>query len=96
MTIIEEIYQKYRQLSENLSNEFFETINKGTPEQERRLRLDKSPERFNQLYTELTQRHQEELAANGYIEPEPEPPRDLATEVDDLQARVKELEKRRG
>ena len=93
MDIREEIVQKYNELYRILHNEFFETINVGTPYQERRLKLNMSSNEFNTRYANLEQSYKAELIAAGFIETPIEPPRDLAAEIDDLKARVEKLEK---
>jgi len=71
----EEIDQKYSELFTSLHDEFFETINEGTSQQERRLRLDKSADELNSRYFEIQQEHETELEAGGFAPPPPEPPR---------------------
>jgi len=94
MPTIEEITQKYNELYRRLHDEFFETINIDTPRQERRLKLDKSADDFNQRYGELSSNYQAELIAAGFVVKLPEPPRDLAAEIDALKARIETLEKK--
>ncbi len=95
MSTIEEVTQKYNHLFRDLHDEFFETINLGTPRQERRLRLDKSAEDFNQRYAELNSSYKTELVVAGFVEKPPEPARDLAAEIDEIKARLGTLEQSR-
>lgn len=96
MATREAIATKYNRQYRELHEEFFETINEGTPEQERRLKLDQSSEEFNRRFAEITQSYEAELAANGYpgLNPPVEEPRDLLAEIDSLRTRVEKLERR--
>lgn len=91
MLTIEEVTKKYNELYRLLHDEFFETINVGTPQQERRLKLTQSSDGFNQRYAELSSNHKTELARAGFVEKLPEPIRDLAAEIDEIKARLSKL-----
>lgn len=88
MSIREEIDQRYGTLYANLDDEFFETINIGTPQQERRLKLGKSAGDFNQKYREIEHNHEAKLVAAGFVENPPEPVRDLAAEIDQMKVDI--------
>jgi len=97
MTSEQEIVVKYNRLIAELHDEFFETINVGTPQQERRLKLDKEANEFNQRFHQLDQDKIAELAALGIVyDAPPAPARDLAAEIDELKARIETLEKKYG
>ena len=94
MSIEQEIVEKYNRLVAKLSDEYFETLNVGTPYQERRLRSDKTPEEFNQKNTEMESNRIAGLEAAGFVELLPPSARDLAAEIGELKARIAELEKK--
>ena len=73
----EEIDSKYIHQAELLEWEFFAIVDEGLPSQHRVLRAYKSIDDFNQRHAEIWQNHEQELIAEGYLEPppEPEPPR---------------------
>ena len=93
-----EIDQRYIDEANQLQAEFFDIADIGKPNQHRVLKGGKLLEEYNYRQGRIWQRHEGELLAKGFIEPiaEPEPVRDLTAEIDELKARVEELEKVRG
>ena len=92
----EEIDQKYIGEAAQLEAEFFDIVDEGKPSQHRVLKEGQSINEFDAKHTEIWRNHEAELIAEGFIQPtlEPEPTRDLAAEIDDLRARIEELENR--
>jgi len=86
----QDIDSKYLNQANQLEVEFFDIVNEGLPSQHRILRAGKSADEFNQRHGEIWQAHCDELIAEGFMEPrpEPEPVRDLATEIDEIKAEI--------
>ena len=91
MVTRKELATKYDLQYKDLDAEFFETINVGTPMQERRRKPDKLAADVNARFAEITQNYEAELAANGFeqLSPPEKPPRDLEAEIDDLKAQLR-------
>lgn len=92
----EQIDQKYLDQANQLEAEFFDIVDEGLPSQHRMLKADKTIEDFNLQHGDIWKAHEAELIAEGFIEAPipPEPGRDLAAEIDEVKARVEELEKK--
>ena len=78
--IKEEIITKYKALHDTLTQSYYS----GT--------RGLSKEEFDLQHGKIWSDMEAELIAEGYSQP-PEPPRDLATEIDNLNTRIKDLEK---
>lgn len=92
----EQIDQKYIDQANALEVEFFDIVDEGKRSQHRILKTGKSQQDFNTQHGQIWKNHEQELMAGGYLKlrPEPEPTRDLATEIDNLKARIQLLESR--
>ena len=93
----EQIDQKYLDQAKQLEAEFFDIVDEGLPSQHRVLKAGKTEAEFNQRHGDIWKAHEAELIAKGFMEPipEPQPARDLASEIDDLKVRIETLEKKR-
>ena len=91
-----EIDQKYLAQANQLEAKFFRIVNKGKPDQHRVERAGKSVAKFNLKHGKIWHNHEAELIAEGFMEAPipPEPVRDLAAEIDELKAKVAQLEMR--
>lgn len=90
----EQIDQKYLNKATQLEAEYFDIQDEGKPSQCRQLKAGKTIEDFSLSHGKIWHDHEAELVAGGFLQPvevEP-PPRDLEKEIDDLKARVENLE----
>lgn len=96
MATRKELATKYNQLYIEMHEEFFETINEGTPQQERIRKSDKTAAELKIRDAEITENYEDELVANGLppLNPVIEPPRDLEAEIDELKAEIELLRAR--
>lgn len=79
-----QIDKKYLKLHDNLSKRYYD-------------KHEFPKDEFDQLHAEIWRNHESELIDAGLREPvHKEPPRHLATEIDELKARVKSLEEHNG
>lgn len=77
MSTKREIDQKYLDQANQLEAEFFDIVDEGLPNQHRILKAGKSQQDFNTQHAQIWRNHEQELIAEGYLQPpsEPEPPR---------------------
>lgn len=92
----QEIDEKYLIQASQLEAEFFDIVDEGLPNQHRELRAGKLLDDFNLAHGQIWKEHEAELISNGFMKAPipPEPERDLVTEIDELKARVEQLEKK--
>ena len=90
------IDNKYISQANQLEAVFFDIVNKGKPTQHRVKRIGKFLTEFNQRHGDIWKAHEAELIANGFMEAPipPEPVRDLEAEIDELKAKIAQLEKK--
>jgi len=90
----QEIDARYLSQANQLEKDFFNIINEGLPDQHRELKAGKDINDFNSQHGAIWRNHEQELIANGYLEPPetPVPVRDLAAELDELKTRVANIE----
>jgi len=88
----EDIDNKYLDQQTVLEAEFFNIVPDGKG-QRRQLKEGKSIDDFNLVHGQIWKDHKSELITEGYAQPdpEPEPMRDLAKEIDELKIKVAEL-----
>ncbi len=92
----EQLANKYKEQYISLAEEYFETVNKGTPKQERKLRESMPAAGYNARYAAITDAYEAELISNGFpgLSPPIEPPRDLAAELDELRDEIEKLKEK--
>jgi len=80
------IDEKYLNQHSQLEIEFFDIVDKGLPSQHRVLKVGKLIIDFDQRHGDIWKAHTAELITAGFIEAPkpPEPVRDLATEIDEI------------
>lgn len=96
----QEIDQKYINQANQLEAEFFDIIpefNEASKQigQHRQFKAGKDEAEFKQRHGDIWRNHEEELIAEGFMQPRPppEPVRDLVKErMDALEARIAQLE----
>lgn len=82
----EEIDQKHINQASSLEAEFFDIIDEGLPNQHRILKDGKLQEDFDIQHGQIWRNHEQELIANGYLEPPPEPEPPLSTHISIIDA----------
>lgn len=82
----EEINQKYLDQANQLEIEFFDIVGEGLPSQHRLLKAGKSQQVFAAQHGQIWKNHEQELIANGYLQPPPEPEPPRSTHISTIDA----------
>lgn len=82
----EEIDQKYLGQANQLEADFFDIVDEGLPSQHRVLKVGKIQQDFDSQHALIWQNHEQELIANGYLEPPPEPEPPHSTHISSIDA----------